>query len=214
MSKGKWIWLGALAALYATFWLWYGGNGDPLTEEESGELLAQMEAAYGRDLGDSPEGSILRNLTEMAPRDDGKEFYAVNLEQLKSGPEAEAADRRYAEMVFPLLFERGSHPVFVGDRAGLMLGSYGEEVDRVAVVRYRSLRDLFDMILDPAMQAGNGEKFAALEHTEVFIIRPAISFVQVRLLVGLLFALVGLAGLLLMGRRERRAKAGAEAKEN
>ena len=201
MTKAKWTLLGLLAALYATFWVWYGGNGDPLSEAEAEDLLAQMEEAYGTSLEDAPAGSILRNLTDMAPRDDGKEFYAVNLEQLKSGPEAEAADRRYAEMVFPLLFERGSHPVFVGDRAGLMLGSYGTDVDRVAVVRYRSLRDLFDMILDPAMRAGNDDKFLALVHTEVFIVRPSISFVQMRLLVGLIFLVFAFAGLKLLGRR-------------
>lgn len=201
MTKAKWIWLGVLASLYATFWVWYGGNGDPLSEAEAEDLLAQMEQAYGTSLEDAPAGSILRNLTDMAPRDDGNEFYAVNLEQLKSGSEAEAADRRYAEMVFPLLFERGSHPVFVGERAGLMLGSYGTDVDRVAVVRYRSLRDLFDMILDPAMRAGNNDKFLALVHTEVFIVRPSISFVQVRLLVGLIFVVLAFAGLKLLGRR-------------
>lgn len=214
MTRGKWLWLGAIAALYATFWYWYGGNGDPLTEGESEALIAEMEQAYGRSLDGAPEASMLRNLAEMAPKDDGKEFYAVNLERLKVGPEAEAADRRYAEMVFPLLFERGSHPVFVGDRAGLMLGTYGNDVDRVAVVRYRSLRDLFDMILDPAMQAGNGDKFASLEHTEVFIIRPVISFVQVRILVGLLLAVIALVGLLVIGRRRRRAALNGATKEN
>ena len=55
----------------------------------------------------------------MIPLDDGREFYAVNLETLKHGPEAEQSDRAYARIVMPLLFKRASHPVFVSRRAGL-----------------------------------------------------------------------------------------------
>jgi len=209
MSRAKWIWLGALAALYASFWVWYGGNGDPLDEAEAQGLIAQMEEAYGGSLADAPEGSMLRNLANMAPYDDGREFYAVNLEQLNSGPDAQAADRRYADAVFPMLFKRAGHPVFLGERAGLMLGTYGRDVDRVAVVRYRSLRDLFDMILDPAMQLSSDDKFASLEHTEVFIVRPFISLVQVRLLAGLMFALLAIAGLFAIGRFQRKGADGA-----
>jgi hypothetical protein len=205
MNSTKWIWLAFVGIVYASFWLWYGGDGDPLSETEAKELLAQIEQMYDLPSRGAPEGSMVYNLAQMAPKDDGREFYAVNLEQLKTGPEAEAADERYAETVFPLLFERGGHPVFVGDRAGLMLGNYGGVVDRVAVVRYRSLRDLFDMILDPAMQEGSQDKFASLEHTEVFIVRPHISFVQVRLIVGLILALIAIGGLALIGRVEERS---------
>ncbi|HAU21921.1 MAG TPA: hypothetical protein DCS24_04870 [Erythrobacter sp.] len=204
MNRTKWIWLGLVAAFYSGFWYWYGGNGEPLGQKESSALLVQMEQAYGRSLEEAPEGSMIRNLAEMAPVDDGKQFYAVNLERLKSGEAAEAADRRYSELVLPLLFERGGHPVFVGDRAGLMLGIYGENVDRVAVVRYRSLRDLFDIILDPAMQRGSGDKFASLEHTEVFIVRPYISLVQVRLITALLLAIIAIGGLALISKAQKR----------
>lgn len=200
MTSAKWIWLAFVGIVYASFWVWYGGDGEPLTEVEANNLLSQMEQIYGGSRDEAPEGSMAYNLARMAPHDDGQEFYAVNLEQLKTGPDAEAADQRYARTVFSLLLERGGHPVFVGDRVGLMLGSYGREVDRVAVVRYRSLRDLFDMILDPAMQEGAGDKFASLESTEVFIVRPYISFVQVRLLVGLILTLIAVGGLALIGR--------------
>jgi hypothetical protein len=211
MTKAKWIWLGALALIYAIFWVWHGGNGDPIGEAEGEQLLIQMEEAYGVSRDDPAiegEGSFIRNMVDMIPRDDGKEFYAVNLERLKQGDEAEAADQRYASMVMPLIFKRGGYPVFVGRRAGLMLGDYGAEVDRVAVVRYRSLRDMIDMVLDPAMQAGSGDKFLSLDHTEVMIIRPMISFAQMRLIVAAIFILLGVVGLLVIGRFEKK---GAEA---
>ena len=91
-----------------------------------------------------------------------------------------------------------------------MLGKYGENVDRVAVVRYRSLRDLLDMIADEKMVEGNSFKNASLAHTEVFITRPTITFVQVRLMVGMLLALIAIVGVAVIGKvQSRRANAAA-----
>ena len=205
MSKAKWIWLGLLALVYAGFWSWYGGDGDPLTEAEGEELLTRMEQMYDLDREDAPAGSMLRNLSEMIPRDDGREFYAVNLETRKQGSEAIASEEEYTNRVVPLLLVRGGHPVFLSKPAGLMLGEYGNEIDRVAVVRYRSLRDLIDMILDPAMKDARVYKYGALEHTEVFITRPTLTFVQVRLIVGLALIVLAFAGLAMLGRREKRS---------
>ncbi|WP_109354520.1 hypothetical protein [Sphingorhabdus sp. EL138] len=153
-----------------------------------------------------------RNLLAMLPNDDGKEFYAVNLETRAKGPEAEEAEARYGEIVIPLLLKRGGHPVFISERAGLMLGKYGERVDRVAVVRYRSLRDLLDMIGGERMVEGNKFKTASLAHTEVFITRPTITFVQVRLMLGMLFLILAIVGWKLIGwlqNRKRNTDAGA-----
>ncbi|OAO00648.1 hypothetical protein A8B75_18140 [Sphingomonadales bacterium EhC05] len=202
MTKAKWIWLALLVLIYASFSTWYGGNGDPLSQAEGEAMIKQMEQTYGMTVEDAPEGSMIRNLTAMLPNDDGKEFYAVNLETRKKGAAALESESKYGDIVIPLLFERGGHPVFISERAGLMLGKYGNEIDRVAVVRYRSLRDLIDMILDPAMLEGRKFKYGALEHTEVFITRPTITFVQVRLIVGLLFLVLGLTGFWLIGLRQ------------
>jgi hypothetical protein len=208
MTKAKWIWLAVVAVMYATFWVWYGGNGEPLSEEEGLEMLKQIEQVHGVKLEDTPEGSMSRNLRVMLPNDDGKEFYAVNLETRAKGSAAAEAEERYAEIVLPLLLERGGHPVFVSERVGLMLGKYGEQVDRAAVVRYRSLRDLIDMINDDRMVEGNAFKNASLAHTEVFITRPTITFLQVRLIVGMFLVLIAIAGLAVIGKvQKRRANA-------
>ena len=118
--------------------------------------------------------------------------------RLKEGDAAKTADRAYSNMVVPLLFKRAGHPVFVSKRVGLMLGDYGASVDRVAVVRYRSLRDMIEMSLEPAMQAGEANKFAALEHTEVFITRPTVTFMHVRFFVAVILILIGWIGLKLI----------------
>ena len=204
MNRAKWIWLASLGLIYASFWIWYGGNDDPISEEEGLEMLAEVERLHGVRLEDTPEGSMSRNLRAMLPNDDGKEFYAVNLETRAEGPEALEAEVRYAAIVFPLLLERGGHPIFVSERAGLMLGKYGENVDRVAVVRYRSLRDLLDMIADERMVEGNAFKNASLAHTEVFITRPTITFVQVRLIGGMMLALIAIGGIAVIGRIQMR----------
>ncbi|MEM7458602.1 MAG: hypothetical protein AAF331_03970 [Pseudomonadota bacterium] len=204
MRKFQWGWVVILVASFLAFSAWYGGKGKPISPEEGAALLEQMRANYA-DTPDN-EQNFIANMEAMIPNDDGREFYAVNLEQLKVGPEAEAADAAYGRVVLPLLFKRAGHPVFLSYRAGLMLGDYGEQVDRVAVVRYRSLRDLINMVNDPKMIAGGHHKFAALDHTEVFITRPSISFVHVRLVVALLLTLIGTAGWLAIGFiGERRA---------
>ncbi|WP_108811835.1 hypothetical protein [Sphingorhabdus sp. Alg231-15] len=206
MNRAKGIWLGTLALLYCSFWVWYGGNGDPITQAEGEKMLNQIEHVHGVKFEDTPEGSMSRNLRTMLPHDDGKEFYAVNLEIRNKGAKAKEAEARYGEIVIPLLLKRGGHPVFVSERAGLMLGKYGERIDRVAVVRYRSLRDLLDMVGDERMVGGNKYKSASLAHTEVFITRPTITFVQVRLMLGMLFLILGFVGWKLIGLRQNRKR--------
>lgn len=201
----KFIWVGSLTLVFVVFSNWYGGNGKPITAEEGAALIAQLRASY--DTSDRTENELADHLEEMIAKDDGKEFYAVNLEQTKDGENARNADRAYAQMVMPLLFKRASHPVFVSERAGLMLGKYGEEVDRVAVVRYRSLRDLLTMTVEPSMIEKSHYKFAALDHTEVFITRPFVTFVQVKLMLALILALFGWLGLSVINLvRDRRRR--------
>ncbi len=204
MSTFRIIWAAVLVLVYAVFWFWYGGNGKPLTEAEGRALIERIETLHRNASGALPSSDFLENMEDMIRRDDGKEFYAINLERVKKGPEAEAADATYASHVIPALIRRGSFPVYVGNRAGLMLGKQGNEIDRVAIVRYRSLRDLLDMNTDPAMIEGAPYKFASLVHTEVFITRPVISAVHVRATVALILILFGWMGIKLANWIARR----------
>ena len=202
----KLIWIAVLIIVFAIFSVWYGGKGKPLSAEEGAALISQLRASY--DTAEQSGHGLADHLEEMIAKDDGREFYAVNLEQLKDGEAARKADAAYARVVMPLLFKRASHPIFVSERAGLMLGKYGEEVDRVVVVRYRSLRDLLTMTVEPSMVANGHHKFASLDHTEVFITRPYITFVQVKLIVAFALALLGWLGLSIVNLvRDRRRRA-------
>lgn len=191
------IWCASLFFLFILGILWYGGNGKPLSIEEGTALLEKVQIAYG--ISQPEPGSLPLNLAKMIPNDDGKEFYAVNLEKLKAGEAARQADIAYTNVVVPLLFKRAAHPVFVSNRAGLMLGEYGNQVDRVAVVRYRSLKDLIEMTLEPSMIAHGDQKFLSLDHTEVFITRPRITFVTVRWMFGFVLILLGVVGWQIIG---------------
>ena len=186
------IWCATLVLVFIIGCLWYGGSGRPIGIEEGNALLEKVRIAHN-----NPEvvpGSFIFNMAEMIPNDDGNEFYAVNLENLKEGEAARQADLAYTTVVIPLLLKRAAHPVFVSNRAGLMLGEYGGQVDRVAVIRYRSLKDLIEMTLEPSMVAHGDQKFLSLDHTEVFITRPSVTFVTVRWMFGLILLLLAIAG--------------------
>ena len=198
-------WAGGLLIVFLLFSAWYGGNGKPLSLEEGREMLNHLQEVHSAD--PTEEGGLIANLQNMLPNDDGKEFYAVNLETLKDGEAAREADRAYAAIVMPLLFKRASHPVFVSERAGLMLGQYGNEIDRVAVVRYRSLKDMISMASEPSMVEGSPHKFAALEHTEVFITRPTITFMHIRFMVALILLIIGAIGWIAIDRFTRKTPA-------
>ena len=190
-------WCVALFILFLIGSTWYGGNGKPLSSDEGNALIEKLRQAYP-DSSPNP-GNFRSNMEDMIPNDDGKEFYAVNLEQLKEGEEATKADLAYTRTVFPLLLKRAGHPIFVSETAGLMLGEYGGKVDRVIVVRYRSLKDLIEMAFEPSMIANSGQKFASLDHTEVFITRPRFSFVTIRWVFGSILLLLGIVGWKLLG---------------
>ncbi|MCM0000352.1 MAG: hypothetical protein NBV68_13285 [Erythrobacter sp.] len=207
MIRLKLAWCAALALAYCAFVVWYGGAGAPLTKAEGAAMLDAIGQMY-RDHGRTPASTDFRaNLAAMIGKDDGREFYMVNLETRKPGPEALAAEQRYGLVVLPLLLKRGSHPVFVADRVGLALGQYGAEIDRVGIVRYRSLRDFLDMNADPGLLEGIDDKFAALERTEVFITRPVIAAETIRLTLALLLAVIGWIGIKLIDWRSARRTA-------
>lgn len=192
-------WLVLVAGCFVALCVWYGGDGRPLTRSEGAALLNQIAAQSAPDVrGLHPE--FRHNLESLIAHDDGREFVMVNLEILRPGTVAEREDAAYARAVIPALLKRGCLPIYVGKVAGPVLGTGELTVQRVGLVRYRSLRDLLLMNLDPRMIAGAPHKFAALERTQVLVSRPILNFAAVRLIAGLAFAFVGLTGWWFMAR--------------
>ncbi len=197
------VWLGLLLILYAAFWLWYGGATSPVTVEEANAYLQRAAENRQHTASEGVPPETLNRLLEWAAKDDGREFYMVNIETHKKGPEAEEAAAAYGSRVVPLLLARGSFPIFVGPHASAFLGDLPTEPDMVAVVRYRSFRDLLDMNADPAMAEALPYKWASLESTIVFPMQPFVTVIQMRIYIALMLLALAWGGLAVLGRFSR-----------
>ena len=202
-----------LVVLYLGFLAWYGGRGTPMTEQEKNALIEQIKRnASAQPQGDGAgDGHLLEALRVLAGGDDGNEFYMVNLIRFRGqalypsgSPYAGTAldaDARYNRAIAPLLLRHGNVPVFLGTPQGDFLRQ-GDDVQwqRVAIVRYRSRRDLLKMCVDLAGKPVGVHKWAAIERTHVFPVQGDFTLIFARGLVGALLALLGF-GLHLMLRR-------------
>jgi hypothetical protein len=186
-----------LAALYVAFLIWYGGRGRPLSREEVAALLAPLRARAQDDAA----RAHLADLERLVTRDDGREFVMQNLIRYRAkalypagydyGESAPAADRRYGKAIVPYLLRHGSLPVFIAKRSGDFVEPAGiDRWDVVAMVRYRSLRDFLRFANAITQDSITVHKWAAIEETQIFPVRPLVSLIFVRGAVGALFALV------------------------
>lgn len=166
-----WPWV-AVAVVYALFLLWHEPwLKAPLTAAELDTALRGMELNQQVSKG---EKAAIRS---FFANDDGKPFYNLNLmlfadravyadgavhHGVVTGADANDA---YAKVVLPHLLRRGSYPMFTASKITGLLNENAPGADffqEVAIVRYRSRRDMLDMILDPNFKAGSPHKFAAL----------------------------------------------------
>jgi hypothetical protein len=188
-----------LAPIYVAFLLWYRGSGKPLTREEIDGYLAELRAVAA----DHPGGVSLEEVERLMEHDDGREFVMQNLIRYREkalyppghdyGDSARAADRRYGKAILPHLLRYGSVPVFVARRVGRFVEPEGIECwDLVAMVRYRSRRDMLRFAIAITRDGSSVHKWAAIETTQVFPVRPLLSLIFVRGAVGVLLAAIGL----------------------
>jgi hypothetical protein len=205
MDVSTMVIVAVLAVLYLTFLLWYGGRGKPLAPDEVEDLLRQMRRRAGRDDStEQAEPAMLRHFRDLAGSDDGSEFWMLNLQAFRErakyppdlaaefGDDPMAANSRYNRAIIPQLLRRGSHPVFATVVAGHFINEGDDPVwDQVAAVRYRSRRDLLRMAVGIAGTGIDVHKWAALERTQVFPVRPYLSLTLVRTSVAAVFLVVG-----------------------
>ena len=199
-----------LAGIYVVFLVWYGGRGKPMDTQEAEELLAQMRRRAGRDdPSDGPEPTLVAQFRELARSDDGREFWMVNLLAFREragyppelaagwGDDPMAANSRYNRAIIPHLLRHGGHPVFATRVTGRFINDADAPIwDQVAVVRYRSRRDMLRMAVDLAGTGEDVHKWAALERTQVFPVRPYLSLASTR---GAVAAVLIIVGLVLTG---------------
>lgn len=188
---------GPLVLLYLAFWLWYGGNGRPMSTEEIEEALNKLRSTDPAH-NNSAEVDDIRQLLAS---DDGKEFVMQNLVRYRAKalyPEGSTysddpreADKRYGKSIIGDLLRYGNLLIFIARKSGDFVQPEGADAwHYVAMVRYRSRRDFVRF----AIRANQADKFmhkwAAIEKTHVFPVKPLINLFAVRTLVALfLFSL-------------------------
>jgi len=176
-----------LAVIYGLFLAWYGGSGRPLSPAEIEHFLAELNA-HARSERDSAAVAEVRLL--MA-NDDGKEFVMQNLVRHRPSAayppgyayddDARKADMRWGKAILWPLLRFGNHPVFVAQRCGQFVEPEGADAwHYVAMVRYRSRRDFLRFALVVQKAGLTVHKWAALEKTHVFPVKPLVSLIFVR----------------------------------
>jgi hypothetical protein len=191
----------ALGAVYGLFLLWYGGNGRPMRPAEVDHLMQEFGAL-------TLDGAVLQELRSLVASDDGKEFVMQNLVRYRPkalyppgydyGDDPRAADRRYGKAVIGPLLRHGSLILFVAKRIGTFIEPEGADAwHYVAMVRYRSRRDFLRFALATQRDDIFVHKWAALEKTHVFPVKPLVSLFFVRAMVAGLLAAFGGALFLL-----------------
>ena len=212
----KWLW-GSLIALFIVFMGWHEWRGPPLTTEETEAILANLRMQRGADDGNGGGHDVPQMLRTLVASDDGAQYFMVNFikyrtkaiypegaDYEKLGDDAHAADMRYSKIVLPELLKRGSYPIYVSNVVGEFITPPGAETwDTVAIVRYRSRRDMLDM-MEPLQRLGGGvHKWAAIETTQVFPAHAIFRIAPLPLLVALVLLTIGFAAQAFSGRRRR-----------
>ena len=187
-----------LVLLYVAFWLWYGGNGQRMSPEEIEEALHQLRSS---DLGHDNAAEV-EDVRQLLASDDGKEFVMQNLVRYRAkalypegtnySDDPREADKRYGKSIIGDLLRYGNVVIFIARKSGDFVRPEGADAwHYVAMVRYRSRRDFVRF----AIRANQADKFmhkwAAIEKTHVFPVKPLISLFAVRTLVALSLFTIG-----------------------
>lgn len=177
------------ALLYALFLFWYGGRGKPLTGQEVADGIQALRA------GNNDEAK-LAEVAQLLSKDDGHEFVMQNLVRYRPkalyppgyehlGDDPREADKRYGKAVIWPLLKHGNVMLFIARRSGSFIDPEGADSwHYVAMVRYRSRRDFLRFALETERADLFVHKWAAIEKTHVFPVKPLISLFLVRLTVG------------------------------
>ena len=181
------LWVAAVS-LYGLFWLWYVGIKGKLSPVEVEQYMKRFEAI-------KPPESKLSNLRYFLENDDGREWFMINLLELKS-PKSESAAllQSYSKIFMAGMFKRAGHPFFMARaKAKNIENLHCDQADdwsMAALVRYRSRRDCADIFLQTFGSKHHDDKLAALEKTLAFPATTTMLLGSPRVLVALALALI------------------------
>ena len=158
---------------YSIFFIWYSNLSGPLNDEDIDSFMKVISERGGND-----QQSIQR-LRKFMEEDDGKDFFVVNFLDYNESPETMPATGNgasssnlmnyFMEYMYPEMFKRASHPVFFSDVLFLAMDIVSaegmEDWDNVALVRYRSRKDMLEIGLNPIFDERHLYKIEALDKT-------------------------------------------------
>lgn len=189
--------IAAALALFALFVWWYGGTGEPMDAAEKAYFLDALR----QRLQGTPGESFIDEARQLMATDDGREFVMHNCVRYRSkalyppghhyGDDPREADKRYGKAIVPYLLRRACLPLFIARRSGRFVDCPGvPDWHYVAMVRYRSQRDFFKFALAIGDAGVDVHKWAAIEKTVIFPVKPLVSLITVRLLAGVVLGLL------------------------
>ena len=182
------IWI-VMAVLYAVFWLWYSGTKGKLSQTEVESYMQQFESR-------GVNTDNLANLRHFLEKDDGREWFMINLLELKS-PKRESSKllQRYTKTFMAGMFRRAGHPFFVAIAAAKNIENLNcDDADNwssTGIVRYRSRRDCAETLLDTFGSDHHADKLASLTKTLAFPATANLLMGSPRVLVAMSAALIG-----------------------
>ena len=182
------IWI-VVAVLYAVFWLWYSGTKGKLSQTEVESYMQQFESK-------GVNADNLANLRHFLEKDDGREWFMINLLELKS-PKRESSKllQRYTKTFMAGMFRRAGHPFFVAIAAAKNIENLNcDDADNwssTGIVRYRSRRDCAETLLDTFGSDHHADKLASLTKTLAFPATANLLMGSPRVLVAMSAALIG-----------------------
>ena len=184
---------------YVFFFIWYTNLSGPLNDKE---IKFFMKVISERAVNDEQRIERLRKFME---EDDGKDFFMVNFLDYNDTPETMPATGKgasssnlvnyYMEYMYPEMFKRASHPVFFSDvffpAMDIVSAEGMEDWDNVALVRYRSRKDMLQIGLNPIFDERHPYKIEALDKTIAIPVEtPFLN--DLRLILFILFLTLGL----------------------
>lgn len=187
-----------LVLLYAAFWLWYGGNGKPMSKSELEGLLAALAATDQSEHA----AQVMSEVRELMSTDDGKEFVMLNLVRYRPkalyppgysySDDPREADKRYGKSIIGSLLRNGNLILFIARRSGNFVVPEGADTwHYTALVRYRSRRDFLRFAIESSGADKFVHKWAAIEKTHIFPVKPIVSLFAMRTLMALLLFALG-----------------------
>ena len=180
------IWIIALS-LYALFWLWYCGVKGRLSKHEVDIFISSFEA---KGLSER----VLSNIREFLEQDDGREFFMVNLLEIKSPKrESQKLLMGYFKKFMSGMIPRGGHPLFLAKAAAKNIENlnceHADNWSSVGIIRYRSRRDFAQIVLKTFGSEHHSDKLLSLKKTLAFPSTTTLFFGSPKIIIALVLGL-------------------------